>query len=300
MRTPTWFHIEQVDYASHRIELEYVRHAVFVSEQHVPIDMEIDALDPFCQHIIAREHDGQVIGTARLSPEGVIGRMAVLPAWRGRHVGSALLDALLAQAKTQLAIGHVQLNAQMQARDFYARHGFLPVGDPFIEAGINHQRMRRRLTGAMRIHDLAQISAATNAVIYRTRRHLCLRCHASDHALLSQNSLLRTLRRLVTARGDRHVRLLLHEADISMLPPALIALIQRLPGVFQVRHYLPSDNRSEPSSAISNDHGDSGVWQANQGTFALNVPANCRQQNELFQQFWEHAKVCEELRVIGL
>jgi len=299
MRASAWFHIDLVDYFTHRTELEYVRHAVFVNEQHVPIELETDALDPLCQHMIAREHDGQVIGTARLSPDGVIGRMAVLPAWRGQQVGSALLEALLIHAKTQ-AISQVRLNAQVQARDFYARHGFLPTGDTFVEAGIAHQAMRRRLEGAMRIHDLAQTSAAVSAVIYRSRRQLCWRCHASDNALLGQTALLHTLRRFVTARGDRQVRLLLHDAGTHMLPPVLFALIQRLPGAFQVRQCLPGDNSPEPSSAISNDHSDSCLWEAGQGTLALNSPAVARQQNELFQQLWEHAKVCEELRVIGL
>jgi len=300
MRSHNGFQIEQVNYATHQAELEFVRQAVFVNEQHVPSELETDTLDPWCQHVIARELDDQVvIGTARLSPEGVIGRMAVSSPWRRRQVGSALLEALLERAKTQ-GIHHVQLNAQVQARDFYARHGFLPTGDIFVEAGIEHQLMRRRLDGPMRIYDVAQISAAVSTVIYRGRRQLCWRCHASDNALLGQAALLHTLRRFVTARGDRKVRLLLHEAGTHMLPPALFSLIQRLPGAFQVRQCLPADNPPEPSSAINNDHGDSCVWEANQGTFSLEAPAMARQQNELFQQFWEHGKVCEELRVMGL
>jgi len=299
MRPPILFHIETVDYAAHRAELEYVRQAVFVSEQQVPPELETDALDPHCLHVIAREHDGNVIGTARLSQDGVIGRMAVLAPWRGKHVGNALLNALLAQAKTQ-HIHQVSLHAQTQVRDFYARHGFLPIGDTFVEAGIDHQRMRRRLEGAMRISDIAQTAAAISAVIYRSRRQLCLRCHAGDSALLGQTPLLATLRRFVTARSDRHVRLLLHETGTQVLPPALFALIQRLPGAFQVRLCSPADNPPEPSSAISNDHNDSCVWEAGQGSVALDAPATARQHNALFQQFWEHAKVCEELRVIGL
>jgi len=299
MRLSTSFHIENVDYATHRAELEHVRQIVFVNEQHVPPELETDALDPHCQHVIARDHEGQVIGTARLSQEGVIGRMAVLPAWRKRYVGSALLEALLKQAKTQ-GIAQLRLHAQTHACDFYAKHGFLPSGDTFTEAGIEHQLMRRRLDGPMRIHDLAQITAAASAVVYHSRRQLWLRSHASDSALLGQAGLLHTLRRFVTARGDRQVRLLLHDSGIRIVPPALFALIQRLPGAFHVRQCGPADHVPEPSSSISNDHGDSSVWEDSQGTLALDAPAMARQQHDVFHSFWEHANVCEELRVMGL
>ena len=61
--------------------------------------LERDELDPHCHHVIARDAHGQPIGTGRLTPERKIGRMAVLPDWRGRGVGDALLLALIEQAR---------------------------------------------------------------------------------------------------------------------------------------------------------------------------------------------------------
>jgi len=70
--------------------------------------------------------------------------MAVLPAWRGKGIGSALLEQLTALARE---CGHrrVALNAQTAALAFYASHGFEPSGDEFVEAGIPHRAMERRL-----------------------------------------------------------------------------------------------------------------------------------------------------------
>src|SRR3546814_13014416 len=74
----------------------------------------------------------------------LVGRMAVLRDWRGGGVGDALLHALLRQAR-ELGWNDIILNAQVSAQSFYARHGFVPVGERFIEAGIEHQAMRRRI-----------------------------------------------------------------------------------------------------------------------------------------------------------
>jgi len=70
--------------------------------------------------------------------------MAVLPAWRGQGVGSALLVRLVDLARV---VGHprAMLNSQVQAMPFYARHGFAAAGDEYLEAGIPHRPMARTL-----------------------------------------------------------------------------------------------------------------------------------------------------------
>src|SRR5947208_16002450 len=75
-----------------------VREQVFVEEQRVPRELELDEWDERSDHAVARDSRGQAIGTARLLPDGRLGRMAVLGEWRRRGVGTALLEALLEQA----------------------------------------------------------------------------------------------------------------------------------------------------------------------------------------------------------
>lgn len=122
-----------------------VREAVFVGEQGVPLAMECDRWDAVSQHAIARGPNGEAIGTGRLLPDGHIGRMAVLKAWRGRRVGTMLLLHLMETAR-RAGLPVVMLNAQRSAEDFYRRLGFAADGDTFMDAGIPHVRMQRALT----------------------------------------------------------------------------------------------------------------------------------------------------------
>ena len=121
-----------------------MRFAVFVEEQGVPAEIELDEWDAASEHAIAADAAGRPIATGRLLPDGHVGRMAVLPNWRGRGVGAAVLEALLARAVAR-GMERAVLNAQTQAREFYARFGFTQVSDEFMEAGIPHVTMERRL-----------------------------------------------------------------------------------------------------------------------------------------------------------
>jgi predicted GNAT family N-acyltransferase len=136
------FSIELCDWLQGEQRLRVVRHAVFVVEQQIADELEWDGIDPGCRHALALDGAGHPVGCGRLLPDGHIGRMAVLAAWRRRGVGSALLVRLIELAR---ADGHARtiLNAQTSAMPFYARHGFSAVGAGYMEAGIPHQTMER-------------------------------------------------------------------------------------------------------------------------------------------------------------
>jgi predicted GNAT family N-acyltransferase len=107
------------------------------------VELEWDEFDASAHHLLAMV-DGVAAGTGRLLPDGHIGRMAVLRAWRGQGVGSALLAELMRIAAAR-GLRRVMLNAQVQAVPFYLRHGFQAEGDEFPDAGIAHRRMWRAL-----------------------------------------------------------------------------------------------------------------------------------------------------------
>ncbi|MCX7172505.1 MAG: GNAT family N-acetyltransferase [Proteobacteria bacterium] len=121
-----------------------IRHQVFVHEQGVPREMEWDEFDPVSRHALALDAEGHAIGTGRLLPDGHIGRMAVLPEWRAKGVGAALLRYLMEAARSS-GMNRLALNAQTHAAPFYARFGFTPAGTEFIEAGIRHITMTQNL-----------------------------------------------------------------------------------------------------------------------------------------------------------
>ena len=121
-----------------------IRFAVFVDEQRVPAEIELDEMDAPSLHAVAFDESGKAIGTGRLLPQGKIGRMAVLREKRRRGVGAILLDALLAEARRR-GIRVVKLSAQVHAAEFYRAHGFVAEGGVYEEAGIPHQKMRMTL-----------------------------------------------------------------------------------------------------------------------------------------------------------
>ncbi|NQE47342.1 GCN5 family acetyltransferase [Herbaspirillum rubrisubalbicans] len=127
-----------------RAQAQPIRFEVFVDEQQVPAEIELDDMDPHCLHAVAYDDAGQPLATGRLLPDGHIGRMAVRKAGRGKGVGGAVLQALM-QAARQRGDVEVILNAQVQAEGFYQAHGFAREGEEFMEAGIAHITMRARL-----------------------------------------------------------------------------------------------------------------------------------------------------------
>jgi predicted GNAT family N-acyltransferase len=128
------------DWASMQAHAKPIRLEVFVQEQNVPADLEMDDMDAVCIHAVAYGGDGKAIGTGRLLPDGHIGRMAVLRSARGTGVGGALLQGLMAMAQER-GDEHVMLSAQTHAAEFYLAHGFAAKGDVFYEAGIPHIEM---------------------------------------------------------------------------------------------------------------------------------------------------------------
>lgn len=124
-----------------------VREEVFVVEQGVPVEMEWDDRDEVCRHAVATDGAGEAIGTARLLPEGRIGRMAVRAGWRRKGVGAALMRALLDEARAA-GMRTITLHAQMHAAGFYRGFGFSARGGEFVEAGIPHVEMTLDLSAA--------------------------------------------------------------------------------------------------------------------------------------------------------
>ena len=141
MKPPSKISIRPADWQVDREILKALREEVFVREQSVPAEMEWDEFDRQSHHVVAMA-DGIPIGTGRLLPDGHIGRLAVLRAWRGQGAGSTLLAALMEIAR-KLGMSRVMLNAQIQALPFYLRHGFHAEGEEFLDAGIAHRRMWR-------------------------------------------------------------------------------------------------------------------------------------------------------------
>lgn len=124
-----------------------LRFAVFVDEQGVPAEEEIDALDDDALHLVA--YDGaDLVGTCRLlRGDGLtwtLGRMAVRADRRRGGVGRAIMDEAERQVRAQGGRA-LRLSAQMHAVGFYSRNGYRTRGGVYPDAGIPHVRMERTL-----------------------------------------------------------------------------------------------------------------------------------------------------------
>lgn len=130
-----------------KLDAYSIRKRVFIEEQGVPEEMELDGFDLNARHALAYT-DSECIGTARLvtlqGNLGRIGRMAVLPKHRGHGVGKQLLGALLKACQSQ-GIKQIELHAQVTVISFYEQFGFIAQGDVYDEAGIPHRDMILRI-----------------------------------------------------------------------------------------------------------------------------------------------------------
>ena len=303
------FRIDDVAFEDAADALLAVRETVFVLEQNVPLEEERDALDPQCRHVVARDQGGAAIGTGRLVPPrdrdapARIGRMAVLREWRGAGVGDAMLEALLRQAREQ-GWNDIALNAQVSAQSFYARHGFVPVGERFVEAGIGHQAMRRRIDLPQAIDGRDAAIAVTAGLIRQARRKLCVYSRELDPGLLDAPRVLEAMRELCTRGDGIQVQFLLQDAATPQRALApLLALAQRLPSVIAFREVADPVDRGYPSAYLANDDGGyyfRPLGHRLEGEAETGAGGRARQLAEQFRPVWERSRPCSEYRALGL
>ncbi|NNL34334.1 MAG: GNAT family N-acetyltransferase [Silicimonas sp.] len=119
-----------------------IRRKVFIEEQGISFDDDVDGKDPTAIHLIATDGENAV-GTARLLISGEVGniaRVAVLKESRGQGFGKALVLFALDELRRQGA-SRAMLGAQTSATGFYEALGFAAIGPEFIDAGIPHREM---------------------------------------------------------------------------------------------------------------------------------------------------------------
>jgi len=311
------FHVEFADWSNEeqRTALLDLREQVFIREQHVPEQRERDGLDADCRHVLARDDTGQPIGCGRLTPAHKIGRMAVLPEWRGRGVGLALLRELVALARTQ-GWPEVKLEAQVSAIGFYQREGFVAHGDEFEDAGIAHRSMSLVLPAAIDAppppRDAGMLPASSREDIAGTRlqlltdaRHqLAIRLPLLDTDCYAGLEELAELRRIATSGRRALIRILLHDPAAALRNDhRLIGLSQRLSSTIQIRKPVEEIDLTCTSAVLLNDVGgylflpeaDRAQGRAARHDRPALVPLQ-----QQFDEVWERSERAVELQPLHL
>lgn len=139
------FTAENVDWGKAKHKLSEIREKVFVCEWRIPKECEFDQHDNTSSHVLVRDESNLEIATGRITPNGEIGRIAVVPQYRGPEVYQTLFQALLAIAK-QHRLEQVSVLCELEGVEYYQQQGFSPVGTVFMDAGIPRQRMQVTLT----------------------------------------------------------------------------------------------------------------------------------------------------------
>lgn len=314
------YRIEPANFHADHDDLHAVRDAVFVAEQHIPAEIEWDEQDRHSLHLIARDAEHHPIGTGRLSPEGKIGRMAILSAWRKQGVGKSLMNALLAEAQKR-GWPEVSLNAQLSVLGFYEQFGFVKEGGTFLEAGIPHQLMRLKLqrleaperrtvsperpsVAAVEFDHFDDALNATLNIIKDARRGLGIYTPNLEYPLYGHSDIVAALRQFAIQSQDGCARIIVQDtATVRGQAHPLLELAQKLPSSFQFRRPVEPEDMEYSSAFIFNDrngylfrlfgHRYTGVWSPA-------LPSRNRQLTEEFERFWQRFQACAEFRALNI
>jgi predicted GNAT family N-acyltransferase len=313
------FHVEVANWDADRDALRAVREAVFIVEQRVPESEEWDALDAVSVHALARAADGTPIATGRLTPERMIGRMAVLRDWRGRGAGDAVMRVLLEQARAR-GWNELTLNSQKYAIPFYERFGFACEGEEFEECEIVHRRMRAALEPApgrpsaplppapesmlLRAEGVAEAQACVDRIVAGARHRLWFYTRDLDRALLDREPVLAGIKRVVLSGRGAEVRIIVHEPAAALRDGhRLVHFASRMSSYIHIRRPVAEEDRHNPSAFVLNDDG--GYFHRTlasrfEGEGNTHGPGRHRQLLDYFGQVWERSEEDPELRRMAL
>lgn len=123
-----------------------LRTRVFVEEQDVPMDREVDGKDPDATHFLVRDPEAVAVARARDYDGALkVERVAVASESRGKGYGDTVMDAVESWAAEE-GYDRLVLDAQVPVVGFYERRGYTVQDDePFDDAGIPHRRMAKRI-----------------------------------------------------------------------------------------------------------------------------------------------------------
>lgn len=302
-----------------------IRQRVFIDEQKVPPELEWDNTDEIADHYLVVNRNNSPIATARLfstlEETGYIGRMAVLPEYRGKGIGKALLRHLLTESAERFQ--ELRLSAQQHATGFYQRFGFHICSDTYDDAGIPHLDMRCLAP------TLADASAHTrsqplilgtdseswlfdhenalvglmDSLVGQAGQRIWLYDRILDHDLYDRHQ----LRELISAVARRHrlseVRILIHDdKPLVQRRHQLVELMRRLTSRIELR-LVNQDYPIEDQPFLLADR--EGIlcrhdFSKPEGFANFAAGGRVKVKSDAFQRMWDAARPSLELRELPL
>lgn len=315
------FFIDPASWEADEAALRSLRIAIFVDELGVPLESAFDQQEARARHVLARALDGQAIGCGRVTSLGRISRVAVLPAWRSKGVGSALMRSLIDTARER-GLSKLTLSAQRDAVAFYLALGFECEGAPFEEAGIAHQNMQillplpaplvrvgtqallrdlpdAELVGSKTSSQLLEVSVR---LLHLAQTSLTIYTRDLDPAIYDQQAFLEPLRQLALRRGAR-IRILVHNCHRAVQDGhRMVELSRRLPSAFAFKQPQAEDLQytgafllNDRLGHVLRSFGDRFESEGN-----LRDPGPFNSLKRYFDEVWERSGPAEELRRLSM
>jgi predicted GNAT family N-acyltransferase len=296
-----------------RADCESVRTAVFVVEQAIPEHEEWDEHDDTSLHVIAHDAEGRPIGTGRLLRDGIIGRIAVVKAWRAKRVGDAIMRHLIEVAR-ELGMKESVLHAQVYAIPFYERFGYKVEGHEFIEAGIPHRRMRLVLVptnghdgrpdlAVRRVRSWEQCRDAAMEIAKLARYRIAIMTPDLEPGLYGSPEFRDELRRIARSSRFALVRILVRDTQRAAREGhLLVELAMTLPTFVQIRVPDPDDEQRTDAFVLADD--DAILYRVAadvaDGVVEIEGSAIARERLRSFDRLWERAQTDPNFRRLGI
>lgn len=306
-------------------DIRSIRQAVFVDEQRVPPALEWDTTDEIADHYLVVLGDNTPVGVGRLfatlEETAHIGRMAVLPAYRGKGIGEHLLRHMVSEVAGRY--GELRLSAQEQAVPFYQRSGFHVCSDPYLDAGILHRDMRCLAPGlaneafASRRRPLLlgedrdawffdserTLTDLMDSLVGQARQRLWLYDRLLDHDLYGRLRFRDIVSALARHHRDSDVRLLVHDdGPLVKRRHRIVELMRRVPSRIQLR-LINQDYPVEDRPFLLADR--EGVvfrhdFDRPEGVAKFADGGRVKLLGESFQRMWDAGRSSLELRDLPL
>lgn len=308
--------VERTTWDSDAQRLTDIRHRVFVEEQGVPAEEELDGHDGEASHWLARNARGEAMGCARLLGNQV-GRMAVLAEYRHRGVGTRLLQAIIKYAVDN-DLNSLTLAAQTPAIPFYHRGGFETEGDEFSDAGIPHYQMTLNLarfknprpaapppevSDEARVRDFFEGAAPfrdrATTLIAATERTLRVFSDSLDPLLYDHGALCDAVVELAARHPFCQVYILVRDtAQLGRQFHRLVATHQRLTSSVHLRKLNPERSSDYNDFVVSDEAGILRLQEPerHQGFSCRHDPAEARRLGNEFDALWESSLADPDIR----
>lgn len=302
------FRIVEAHFPDDLKSLRAVREAVFVVEQGCPIEEEWDDLDASSCHALALDAEDRPIATGRLTSNHKVGRMAVLAEHRRSGVGAAILEHLIAKART-LGYPELWLSSQVHALAFYERFGFVAEGPEYLEAGILHRKMHRPVpaisaTGLIQFDRAASLRATAMDLLRSAQHRIGLISQSLDPALFDDEAVAALFKRVAISGRGACIQILVEDiAPAIQGSHRLVELAQRLSSPIAIRR---ANRRDDPEFGPAILLNDQGGWLRRpdptrfEGEAALSDRPRNRELWLGFERSWERAEPETAIRALKL